>query len=148
MKTTQLFGAALLGLAISFSAHAQTPVVGTPGAPIAPGSPIVTGSQVPNTGAVVPGQAGMNNGAIVPGQAGMNNGMGTVPAGGVPANATTPIGSSGQLYPAGGVPTRNVDGGTLRSDQPTIGNGNPATTGGQPTRRLNKARTTTAPVRP
>jgi hypothetical protein len=78
----------------------------------------------------------------------MNNGMGTVPATGVPANATTPIGSSGQLYPANGVPTRNVEGGTLRPDQPAIGNGNPASIGGQPTRNLNRGRTTTTPVRP
>lgn len=145
MKTTQLLGAALLGLAISFSAHAQT---GATGAPVAPGTPIAPGSPVLGTGTVVPGQPGMNNGAVVPGQAGMNNGMGTVPAGGVPANATTPIGSSGQLYPAGSVPTRNVDGGTLRSDQPVIGNGNPATTGSQPTRSINRNRTTTTPVRP
>lgn len=153
MKTTQLFGAALLGLAISFSAHAQTPVTSPTGAPVAPGTPIAPGSSVLGTGTVVPGQTGVpSTGVVVPGQAGLNNGinngMGTVPATGVPANATTPIGTSGQTYPANGVPNRTIDAGTLRSDQPVIGSGNPATIGGQPTRRVNRARTTTTPVRP
>ena len=135
MKPTQLFGAALLGLATSFSAYAQTPVLGTPGAPVAPGTPVSAGTPVLGAGAVVPGQLGSLN-------------TGSLPTGPVPASATTPMGSSGQLYPANGVPTRNVDGGTLRADQPVIGNGNPATTGGQPTRRLNRGRTTAVPVRP
>ncbi len=135
MKATQFFGAALLGLVISFSAHAQTPLMGTPGTPVAPGTPVSAGTPVLGAGAVVPGQVGSPN-------------TGSLPTGTVPANATTPMGSSGQLYPANGVPARNLDGGTQRADQPIIGNGNPATTGGQPTRRLNKARTTTTPVRP
>ncbi|MDJ0364143.1 hypothetical protein QMK33_03190 [Hymenobacter sp. H14-R3] len=118
MKTSQLFGAALLGLAISFSAHAQTPVRSTAGAPVAPNP------------------------------AGMPNGLNTVPAGAVPANATTPIGSSGgRLYPVGSVPTRNVNGGTQRADQPTIGTGRPATIGGQPTRRINKGRASSASIK-
>ena len=62
----------------------------------------------------------------------------TVPPGMVPANATTPTGTSGQLYPANGVPTRNIDGGTQRADQPV--GGNAAVTGSQPTKRLHKGR--------
>ncbi|WP_151088997.1 hypothetical protein [Hymenobacter baengnokdamensis] len=63
--------------------------------------------------------------------------LNTVPPGAVPANATTPTGSEGALYPAG-VPTRDVDAGTRRADQP-IGD-NADLTGSQPTHRLNKER--------
>jgi hypothetical protein len=126
MKTTHLFAVALLGLATSFTAHAQTPVVGAPGAMSTPGSPATTGT-------VVPGQTG----TALPGA-----GVGTVTgAGTVSPNATTPIGTSGTTMYPNGVPARNVDGGTLRSDQPV---GNPATSGSQPTRTLNnRTRTTT-----
>lgn len=119
MKPIQLFGAALLGLALPFSALAQTPAMSPAGAPVQTNP------------------------------AGMPNGLNTIPAGAVPDNATTPIGSSGdRLYPVGGVPNRNVNGGTQRADQPTIGNGRPATIGGQPTRRIGKGRTSATPVRP
>ncbi|QKG52946.1 hypothetical protein [Hymenobacter sp. BRD67] len=64
----------------------------------------------------------------------------TVPPGAVPASATTPTGTEGVLYPAG-VPTRDVDAGTRRADQP-IGD-NADLTGSQPTHRLNKGRTPT-----
>lgn len=64
-----------------------------------------------------------------------------VPPGMVPASATTPTSTSttGPLYPDG-VPARNVENGTQRADQPR--SGNPAVTGAQPTKRLNKRRTT------
>ena len=137
MKTSHFLGAALLGLASSFSAQAQTPAIGTPGTPVTPGAPATSPTGAPVMGA----------GTVVPGQPGTSTGMGTLPAGTVPANATTPIGSSGQLYPAGAVPTRDVEGGTQRADQPAVGRGIPATTGGQPTRRLNRGNRSTTPNR-
>ncbi|MGI4735972.1 MAG: hypothetical protein ACRYG7_12425 [Janthinobacterium lividum] len=63
------------------------------------------------------------------------------PPGMVPANATTPTGISGQLYPNGQVPTRNVNGGTQRADQPQLGRA--AVTGSQQTKSLSKDRTST-----
>jgi len=110
MNTRHFFGAALLGLAGSFSAYAQTPATGTAGtAPVAsPGTDLPTAP----------------------------------PPGAVPANATTPMGTSGQLYP-NGVPARTTDGATQRADQPV--GGSPAVTGSQPTRTLNRKRTTTRP---
>jgi hypothetical protein len=126
MKTTHFFAAALLGLATSFAAHAQTPVVGAPGAIGTPGAPA---TPVTGAGAIVPGQPG----TMAPGTVGAGTGT-------VSPNATTPMSTSGgTLYPNGGVPTRNVDGGTLRSDQPMA---NPAVPGSQPTRSLNRSRST------
>jgi hypothetical protein len=125
MKTSHFFAAALLGLATSFSAHAQTPVVGAPGAIGTPGAPATPAAGM---GTIVPGQPG----TMAPG---------TVGTGVVSPNATTPMSTTGgTLYPNGGVPTRNVDGGTLRADQPMA---NPAVPGSQPTRSLNRSRTTT-----
>ena len=107
MNTRHLFGAALLGLATSFSALAQTPASTTAPAPVArPGTDLPT----------------------------------AMPPGEVPANATMPMGTSGQLYP-NGVPARNLNGATQRADQPV--GGSPAVTGSQPTRTINKRRTNT-----
>jgi hypothetical protein len=125
MKTSHFFAAALLGLATSFSAHAQTPVVGAPGAIGTPGAPATSAN---GAGTIVPGQPGMS---------GMGAGAGVVTP-----NATTPMSTTGggALYPNGGVPARNVDGGTLRADQPMS---NPAVSGSQSTRSINRSRTTT-----
>lgn len=132
MKTKQFFGAALLGLGLSFSAHAQTPVVGAPGTMGTPGSPATPAA---GTGTIVPGQPG----TALPG-----NGTGTViGTGTLPAGTTTPIGTSGTMSP-NGLPSRNVDGGTLTPSQQM---GSPATPGTQSTRRSSRARTTTT-VRP
>jgi hypothetical protein len=84
-------------------------------------------------------------GTIVPGQSSTNmpgTGVGSVIGSGtVSPSATAPIGTSGtNMYPNGGVPARNVDAGTLRSDQ-TVGN--PPTPGSQQTRSLNRNRTRT-----
>jgi len=130
MKTAHFFAAALLGLGTSFSAHAQTPVLGTPGAVGTPGSPATPAA---GTGTIVPGQPG----TIVPGTgAGTVIGTGTLPAG-----TTTPIGTPGGTMTPNGTLNRNVDGGTLRVDQPA---GTPAVPGAQPGRRLNnRTRTTT-----
>jgi hypothetical protein len=107
MNTRHFFGAAVLGLAISFSAHAQAPTSAATTGPVAsPGTGLPT----------------------------------AMPPGEVPANATTPMGTSGQLYP-NGVPDRNLNGATQRADQPV--GGSPAVTGSQPTRTLNKRRTNT-----
>lgn len=123
MKANHFFAAALLGLATSFSAHAQTPVVGTPGALGTPGAPA---TPMNGAGTIVPGQPG----TTMPGTIGTGTGVGT-------PSATTPIGTTGgTLTPNGGVPTRNVDGGTLRTDQPM---GNPAVPGSQ----RGRSRTTT-----
>lgn len=123
MKVSHFFAAALLGLATTFSAHAQTPVVGAPGAIGTPGAPA---TPVNGAGTVVPGQPG-------------TMGTSTVGTGIVPPNATTPMGTtSGTMYPSGGVPARSVDGGTLRTDQPMA---NPAVSGSQPTRSINRSRT-------
>lgn len=123
MKVSHFFAAALLGLATTFSAHAQTPVVGAPGAIGTPGAPA---TPVNGAGTVVPGQPG-------------TMGTSTVGTGIVPPNATTPIGTTGgTMYPSGGVPVRSVDGGTLRTDQPMA---NPAVSGSQPTRSINRSRT-------
>jgi collagen type IV alpha len=126
MKAIHLFSAALLGLATSFSAHAQTPVVGTPGTMSTPGSPATPAGA---TGTIVPGQPS----TVMPG-----NGTGTVIGSGtLPAGTTTPIGTSGTMTP-NGLPSRNVDGGTLRPDQQM------GTPGSQSTRRSNRTRTTTS----
>jgi hypothetical protein len=133
MKTTKLFAAALLGLAFSFSAHAQTPVMGTPGTMTTPGSPA---TPAVGTGTVVPGQPG----TMTPGVgAGSVIGTGTLPAG-----TTTPIGTSGTTAYPGGAPARTVDGGTLTPGQPV------GTPGSQSTRRTNSRTrtTTTGTVRP
>jgi len=131
MKTSQIFGLALLGLASSFSAHAQTPVVGAgaPGATMGTGAPGTIGAP---GNVMAPGTATPGVGTAMPGQ-------NTTLGGTVPASATTPIGSSGAMYP-NGTPTRNMDGGTQRADQPM--GGNPAVTGSQQTRSLNRNRTT------
>jgi hypothetical protein len=124
MKTSHFF-AALLGLATSFSAHAQTPVLGAPGAIGTPGAP---STPVTGAGTIVPGQPG----TMAPGTVGAGTGV-------MSPNATTPMGTTGgTLSPNGGMPTRNVDGGTLRSDQPMT---NPAVPGSQSTR--SRTRTTT-----
>ncbi|MDO7887876.1 hypothetical protein [Hymenobacter cheonanensis] len=122
MKTTQFFGAALLGLATSFSAFAQTPVVGAPGTMSTPGAPATSATGM---GTVVPGQPSTTSGTGV----GSVIGTGTVSPG-----ATTPIGTSGSTMYPNGTSTRTVDGGTLRTDQPA---GSPTTPGTQQTRRLN-----------
>ena len=126
MKTTQLFVAALLGLGLGFSAHAQTPVVGTPGAMTTPSAPATPAT---GTGAIVPGQPS----STVPGNVNTDTGV-------VSPSATTPVGTSGSTMYPNGVPARNVDAGTLRSDQPV---GNPPTSGSQQTRSLNRNRTRT-----
>ncbi len=64
------------------------------------------------------------------------------PPGAVPANATTPMGTSGQLYP-NGVPARNMNGATQRADQPV--GGSSTVTGSQPTRTLNRKRSANRP---
>jgi collagen type IV alpha len=126
MKASHFFSAALLGLGLSFSAHAQTPVVGAPGTMSTPGSPATPAT---NTGTIVPGQPG----TVVP-----NNGTGPIiGTGTLPAGTTTPIGTSGTMSP-NGMPTRNVDGGTLTPGQPM------GTPGSQSTRRSNRTRTTTS----
>jgi hypothetical protein len=127
MKISHFFAAALLGLATSFTAHAQTPVVGAPGAIGTPGAPAT-----PTTGAgtIVPGQPGM----MTPGNVGAGTGV-------IVPGASAPIGTTGgTLSPNGSLPNRNVDGGTLRTDQPMA---NPAMPGSQSTRGLNRSRTTT-----
>lgn len=112
MNTLGLFAAALLGLAASLSARAQTPTVAPPAA---------------STGTAL-------GGTSLPSAA---------PPGRVPASATTPTGISGQLYPNGEVPTRNVNGGTQRADQPRRGRA--AVTGSQPTKSLGKGRSAPSP---
>ena len=131
MKTTHFFGAALLGLATTFSAHAQTPVVGAPGTMSTPGAPATSAT---GTGTIVPGQPS----TVMPGA---STGAGTViGTGTLPAGTTTPIGTSGTMSP-NGMPTRNVDGGTLTPGSQM------GTPGSQSTRRSTRARTTTT-VRP
>lgn len=115
MNTASFFGAALLGLAVNFSAHAQVPATGMPGAVVPSGSPATR-----NAGAVVPGQPTLSNTGSLP--------TGTVPQGAVPTGT----------YP-GSLPARNLDGGTQRADQPR--GTNPAVTGSQQTRSLNRKRT-------
>ena len=123
MKASHFFAATLLGLAASFSAHAQTPVVGAPGAIGTPGAPATPAN---GAGTVVPGQPG-------------TMGSGTMSTGVASPNVTTPMNTTGgTLNPNGGVPARNVDGGTLRTDQPMA---NPAAPGSQPTRSINRSRT-------
>lgn len=127
MKTSHFFAAALLGLATSFSAHAQTPVVGAPGAIGTPGAPAT-----PTTGAgtIVPGQPG----TMAPGTVGAGTGV-------MAPGATTPIGTTGgTLSPAGGVPAGSLNGGTLRTDQLMA---SPTGPGSQPARGTNRSRTTT-----
>lgn len=62
-----------------------------------------------------------------------------IPADAVPTQATTPTaaGTNDALYP-NGVPTRNVNGGTQRADQPV--RRNPPVLGGQPGKSLRKSR--------
>lgn len=115
MKPFFLIGAALIGLASGFSASAQG-AVGKPAARPATGANASTTINQRRPGTDLPT---------------------AVPPGAVPANATTPVGTSGQLYP-GGVPVRNIDGGSQRADQPRSGQPLP---GSQPTRTLNKSRT-------
>ncbi len=123
MKPSHFFAAALLGLATSFSAHAQTPVVGAPGAIGTPGAPA---TPINGAGTIVPGQPGVTTtGTVSPG---------VVSPGSLPT--TTP---GGTLSPMGSSPARTVDGGTLRTDQPMA---NPASPG-TPARGLNSTRTTT-----
>ena len=129
MKAAHFFGAALLGLATAFSAHAQTPVVGAPGTVGTPGSPATPAA---GTGTIVPGQPGT---AAPRTATGVDQVMGT---GTLPAGTTTPIGTSGTMTTPGGLPARNVDGGTLTPGQPM------GTPGSQSTRRTNsRTRTTT-----
>ena len=117
MKTPSLFAAALLGLAASLSAHAQTPTVAMPtvAKPAASTGTLPGGTSLPSA----------------------------PPPGMVPANATTPTGISGQLYPNGEVPLRNVNGGTQRADQPRRGRA--AVSGSQQTKSLGKGRSATSP---
>jgi collagen type IV alpha len=123
MKTSHFFAAALLGLATSFSAHAQTPVVGAPGTMSTPGSPATPAA---GTGTIVPGQPG----TMAPGTMGAGTGMAT-------PGVTAPIGSTGgTLNSNGGVPAGSLNGGTLRTDQPAV-------PGSQSSRSLNRSRTTT-----
>jgi hypothetical protein len=127
MKTSHFCAAALLGLATSFSAHAQTPVVGAPGAIGTPGAPATPAT---GAGTIVPGQPG----TMAPGTVGTGTGV-LVPG------TTAPIGTTGgTLSPNGGVPAGGVNGGTLRADQPMA---NPTTPGSQSTRSINRSRTTT-----
>lgn len=127
MKTSHFFAAALLGLATSFSAHAQTPVVGAPGTMSTPGAPATPAA---GAGTIVPGQPG----TMAPGTMGAGTGVAT-------PGVTAPIGSTGgTLNPTGGVPAGSLNGGTLRTDQPMA---NPAVPGSQSSRSLNRSRTTT-----
>jgi len=125
MKTVHFFAAALLGLATSFSAHAQTPVVGAPGSMGTPGAPA---TPVNGAGTIVPGQPGTTATGTV--------GAGTLGTG-VVSPTTTPMGTTGGTLSPNGMPTRNVDGGTLRTDQPMTAPGT------QPARSTNRSRTTT-----
>ena len=75
MKTQNFFGAALLGLAFSFSAHAQT-------VPVTPGT---VGSPTVGTGTTMPNAAG------APGPSGAA----------VPGAVNAPIGATSTLDPAG-----------------------------------------------
>jgi hypothetical protein len=122
MRTAKIIAAALLGLGFSFSAHAQTPVVGTPGAMTTPGSPATPAT---GTGAIVPGQPS----TTMPGNVNMGTGV-------VSPSAATPMGTSGTMSP-NGVPSGTIDAGTLRSNQPM------STPGSQPTRRSNRGTRTT-----
>lgn len=137
MKTRNFLGAALLGLAYSFSAAAQVAVPGATPMSTTPG-----GVAAPiGTGVVVPGQPGVTGSTT-----------GVLPSGGVaPGGATVPIGTtSGTLNtvsPAGGtlygspLPT-NTPAGTMST---TPG----ATTPGNTTRRTTTGRgTSTTKARP
>ena len=128
MKTFRLLGAALLGLALHFSAAAQVPAQTAPGAVGTPGS-----LTTPATN---------DNGL---GQPGLTGSAGSLPTGAVPASATTPTSVSGTALYQNGVPARNLNGATQRADQPVSGTrgGMPAVTGSQQTHSLNKRRTTT-----
>ena len=127
MKACHFFAAALLGLATSFSAHAQTPVVGAPGAMGTPGAPA---TPVNGAGTVVPGQPGTMGAGTM--------GTGTVGTGVVPPGATAPMTTPGNM------PARGVDGGTLRTDQPMANPANPGAQRGR-TRTTTPGRTTTRP---
>ena len=119
MKKYNLLSTALLAGALSRPAFAQT---------------------------TVPSPANVSNTAGLPSTP-ANGALGPGPSGAVPTNAVTPTtvaptAAPGPIYP-GGVPVRNVEGGTQRADQP-IG-GNQATPGAQPTKRLHKGRDKSTP---
>lgn len=127
MKTRNFLGAALLGLACSFSAAAQVAVPSaTPGSVTAP----------VGTGVVVPGQPGVTGSTT-----------GVLPSGGAaPSGATVPIGGTTPGTPnAGGtlysspLPT-NTPAGTMTT---TPG----ASTPGSTTRRTTTGRTSTTKAR-
>ncbi|RYY18699.1 MAG: hypothetical protein EOO36_07550 [Cytophagaceae bacterium] len=67
---------------------------------------------------------------------------GPMPTNPVPASATTPTDADGAIYAnPNGVPTRNVNGGTQRADQPRVGTmGMPAVSGSQQPYRIHKGR--------
>ncbi len=126
MKSSYLLAATLLGLGLSFSAHAQTPVVGAPGAMSTPGAPATPAAGI---GTIVPGQPS----AAAPGT-GVGSVIGTTTT---PPAAGAPMGTT--AFP-GGVPARRVDAGALRTNQPV---GSPAAAESPSARRLNsRARTT------
>ena len=118
MKTRHLLGAALLGLACSSPALAQSQ---SP-------SPTPSISSTPNASGVPTIPA-----AGVPGEPGRSTN--TVPNV-APDNISRPAGITGSLY-SNGLPARNIDGGTQRADQPLSGQAMP---GAQPTKRLHKGR--------
>jgi len=114
MKTCHLLGVALLGLVCSRSAFAQADIPSVSSVPNAAGVPAIPA-------ATIPGRPGRST-STVPSVA--------------PENGTRPTGITGSTYSTG-LPTRNMDGGTQRADQPRVGQAVP---GAQPTKRLHKGR--------
>ena len=132
MKTRHFLGAALLGLAYSFSAQAQ---VAVPGATTTPG-----GVAAPiGTSVAAPGQPGLTGST-----------SGTLPSGGVaPGGAAVPLGTT-----PGTLNTASPAGSTLYgSPRPTntpastISATPGTTTPGSTTRRTNASRSTTTKAR-
>lgn len=117
MKTRDLLGAVLLGLAFSSPALAQSDLPSISTTPNASGVP-----SIPAAG--IPGQPGHSTNTV-PNVA--------------PDNTTRPAGITGSLY-SNGLPTRDMNGGTQRADQPRSGQAIP---GAQPTKRLHKGQVPT-----
>ncbi|TDN37144.1 hypothetical protein E4631_07135 [Hymenobacter sp. UV11] len=119
MKTRNFLGAALLGLAYSFSANAQ---VAVPGA--APMSTTPGGMATPTgTGAVVPGQPGVT-GSVLP-SGGVAPAGAAVPLGTMPGTSNTTTG--GTLY-GSPLPT-NTPAGTMSTTPGATGSSTQRTTG-------------------
>jgi len=132
MKTRHFFGAALLGLAFSSSAFAQTVVPSAPGVPTAPGT-VVPGTPVTPGSPTTPS---VGTGAVVPGQLGTSTPIATPPGTVYTPAGTAPAAGSPALTPANTT-------GTLQSDQPA---GVRSTVPGSRTRRnATRSTTTTRP---